>query len=1172
MKLIAIAVLLLAVLWLPAVAPAGQNPDVKLAIHLVASTAELTCSDLKPATAADINPSVTAAELSAASSFCYLVFVAYDFEELAAVEFCATGLPLEVFVIGSGWCPDGALSIGDPWTGGVAVAFPGCIESSYEGEVVVIGYYRTLWISASGSLPAEITYCPSNLHYPGDPHNYVTDCSMEEDRVVHEYPCVIGGEVTPTVELVSPNGGELMTGGQVHEVTWYSFGLSAVKLEFTTNAADSAPVWSGIDTPVSTQNFTLNTYTWTIPNVHSTACRVRVSDLDGHPSDDSNGDFEIRGNVEVTAPDGGEAYVVGSEQDVTWTSAGIDSVKIEYGDGLGSWNVVVPSTPAAPGSYAWTVPDDEGQWYVRICSVAGAPCDTSDSDFTIRRPLVWQVPTDAPTIQAGIDSALARDTVQVTCGTYYEHNIAMKSGVYLRSETGEPDCVTINGSQAGPVIRCDGVDSTATIEGLTITGGYYDPGGGITCTQSSFRIIRCIIKNNIASASKAGPPLSSDSGGRPEGPTAVVPGSGGGMACRYSSPVITDCIISGNSANIDGGGISCYGSSPRVIGCTVTGNQGGDEGGGFSCHGGTSLTVENTIITSSIRGEAISCDGTSSAVLTCSNVWHNAWGDWVGCIAGQQDANGNISENPWFCDAAGGDYHLRANSPCASAGSPPGCDLIGALDAACGSLVVDLETTLFTIPDSGYMDQPIPLTWMAINSGADTVPGPWYDGIYLSEDPVVGDDELVVEYLHAGDLGSGNTYQVTDSVVLPPRPEGDYWLIAIVDSRNHLYEDGGEDNNETVSGHAIHLTFERKTWYVDVDGTPGVDCDCTRIGACLDSSAYADTVIVAHGTYEEYGINMRSGVTLRSEARRADWVTIDATNAVQQLVMSCVSCDSTTVVEGFTMINGSKLYDAGGVYCNDADVQFVSCVIADNTCTQRGGGMYCANCSPRLTNCTLYGNLAGSAQGGGIYCENASPMLENTIIAFSAAGEAVGCDEHSSPVLTCCDVYGNAGGDWIGCIADQESINGNFLADPLFCDAGGGDFHLDPASPCADDPECGLVGASGVGCDLADVGHADIGAPTKLYLGPAVPSPFSGRTEIVYRIPVGSRSSRVVVNVYDTLGRKVRNLVDADLRPGAYVAAWDGRDHTGARVASGIYFYRLRWNGSNVTRRMLLLR
>jgi hypothetical protein len=74
-------------------------------------------------------------------------------------------------------------------------------------------------------------------------------------------------------------------------------------------------------------------------------------------------------------------------------------------------------------------------------------------------------------------------------------------------------------------------------------------------------------------------------------------------------------------------------------------------------------------------------------------------------------------------------------------------------------------------------------------------------------------------------------------------------------------------------------------------------------------------------------------------------------------------------------------------------------------------------------------------------------------------------------VLTCCDIYGNAGGDWVGCIADQAGINGNFSDDPLFCDIAAGDYHLDDSSPCAPaNNDCGvLIGVLGVGCPARSV-------------------------------------------------------------------------------------------------------
>ena len=83
---------------------------------------------------------------------------------------------------------------------------------------------------------------------------------------------------------------------------------------------------------------------------------------------------------------------------------------------------------------------------------------------------------DAPTIQAGVDSAAAGDTILVACGTYYEHDIEVTSGRKLISETGEPDCVTIDAQEQGRVLYTQGTsDSTTLIKGFTIMNP--SPGG-----------------------------------------------------------------------------------------------------------------------------------------------------------------------------------------------------------------------------------------------------------------------------------------------------------------------------------------------------------------------------------------------------------------------------------------------------------------------------------------------------------------------------------------------------------------------------------------------------------------------------------------------------------------------------------------------------------------------
>ena len=96
--------------------------------------------------------------------------------------------------------------------------------------------------------------------------------------------------------------------------------------------------------------------------------------------------------------------------------------------------------------------------------------------------------------------------------------------------------------------------------------------------------------------------------------------------------------------------------------------------------------------------------------------------------------------------------------------------------------------------------------------------------------------------------------------------------------------------------------------------------------------------------------------------------------------------------------------------------------------------------------------------------------------------------------------------------------------------------------------------------------------PAVFFLGPAIPNPFNPITEISYGIPTGSVPSRLVINVYDAAGRRVTTLVDADQGPGTYRVVWDGKDHRGFEAGSGVYFYRLAWNGKVQTRRMILMK
>ncbi|MGH2567436.1 MAG: FlgD immunoglobulin-like domain containing protein [Bacteroidota bacterium] len=84
------------------------------------------------------------------------------------------------------------------------------------------------------------------------------------------------------------------------------------------------------------------------------------------------------------------------------------------------------------------------------------------------------------------------------------------------------------------------------------------------------------------------------------------------------------------------------------------------------------------------------------------------------------------------------------------------------------------------------------------------------------------------------------------------------------------------------------------------------------------------------------------------------------------------------------------------------------------------------------------------------------------------------------------------------------------------------------------------------------------------------PNPFNPATIIEYKIP---SSDRVQLIIYDSLGKEIIMLVNQHQRAGVYKVTWDGRNTAGARVASGIYFYRIIVDNSyQVTKKSLLLK
>lgn len=344
---------------------------------------------------------------------------------------------------------------------------------------------------------------------------------------------------------------------------------------------------------------------------------------------------------------------------------------------------------------------------------------------------------DAPTIQAGIDSAAAADTVLLASGTFSGtgNEILDYCGkpITICSETGDPEDCVIDCVEAGGHIEfMTGEGPGSILDGITFRHGRC----AVQCDQSTPTIRNCIFEEN-SHTSLAGGFLYYMAGGVIRG-CRVRSNTGyytGGILCFggcYSPGLrIVDCVFEGNhpgAMSCDGNGFAiqvdscmfhvnyaasgpgavsvccaeCGGDDVDFADCTFWGNSGGAGGAvgiahsradfarctffGNSADLGSAIHVGEggvswlyrCIIAYNQGGEAIDAPGPEFCPVFphCTDIYGNEGGDWVGGISEWYGVEGNFSACPSFCnaDVEPYDFRLCDTSPCAPGNHPDSAD------------------------------------------------------------------------------------------------------------------------------------------------------------------------------------------------------------------------------------------------------------------------------------------------------------------------------------------------------------------------------------------------------------------------------------------------------------------------------------------------------------------
>ena len=284
----------------------------------------------------------------------------------------------------------------------------------------------------------------------------------------------------------------------------------------------------------------------------------------------------------------------------------------------------------------------------------------------------------------------------------------------------------------------------------------------------------------------------------------------------------------------------------------------------------------------------------------------------------------------------------------------------------------------------------------------------------------------------------------------------------------------------------------------------------------------------------------------------------------------------------------------GGVYIGvESYPVFEEVYIFANNANYYGGGIFIHEYSAPLFNrVTITQNISPSGGGGIIVNHGSTPYVTNSICWGNIPNQLM---MHNDPIFDPSELivaYSNieGGQDGIGLgIGELFWLDGNINTDPLFNDAGNHDFKLLNDSPCIDTGSSLITHNFEILVDLGPdeyIGtNPDMGAhefnpaplsqdnasakPMTFILHQNYPNPFNPTTTIKYQLP---ELSEVLLTVFDIQGQIIQTLFNEAQLAGQHQIVWNGLDHTGKQINTGVNFSHLKAGAYSKTIKMLLLK
>jgi hypothetical protein len=104
--------------------------------------------------------------------------------------------------------------------------------------------------------------------------------------------------------------------------------------------------------------------------------------------------------------------------------------------------------------------------------------------------------------------------------------------------------------------------------------------------------------------------------------------------------------------------------------------------------------------------------------------------------------------------------------------------------------------------------------------------------------------------------------------------------------------------------------------------------------------------------------------------------------------------------------------------------------------------------------------------------------------------------------------------------------------------------------------------------DLTSLKNEEYYTPDDI-LNQNYPNPFTYSTNIEFEI---TKTKQIHVDIFDFSGNKVKSLVNKNYSQGKHTLTWDGTNESGSKVTSGMYFYILKADNQQMSKKMILIK